>query len=218
MGVDRLRVGTDGEGVVTLVGFFGCPLRCVYCLNPQCHRERGRLWLKRIHPPGQAGKQRLSLSGKKEMKLSPLKLYKAVKRDEVYFRMSGGGVVFGGGEPLLNSRYIKKFARFAAGRWKIRVETSLNVEHRHMERLIGVVDEWIIDIKDANPEIYKRYTGKDNRQVLDNCKKLSEMVSREKIHIRIPRIPDYNTEKDVEKSVRLFEKYGRTEVFSYILK
>ena len=34
--VSRHRLGTDGAGVTTLVGFRGCPLSCRYCLNPEC--------------------------------------------------------------------------------------------------------------------------------------------------------------------------------------
>lgn len=42
MGVERLRINSDGDGVTTLVGFYGCPLRCRYCLNPQCHGYKNR--------------------------------------------------------------------------------------------------------------------------------------------------------------------------------
>ena len=37
LGVERHRIETDGNGVTTLVGFYGCPLRCKYCLNQYCH-------------------------------------------------------------------------------------------------------------------------------------------------------------------------------------
>ena len=36
IGISRLRMGSDGEGVTTLVAAYGCPLRCKYCLNPMC--------------------------------------------------------------------------------------------------------------------------------------------------------------------------------------
>lgn len=38
-GVSRLRMATDGDGVTTLVTFVGCPLRCKWCLNNQCHQH-----------------------------------------------------------------------------------------------------------------------------------------------------------------------------------
>lgn len=193
IGIERLRIESDGKGVASLVGFWGCPLHCRYCLNPQCHQRK-----------------------EKGLDITAEQLYKVVQRDEVYFRMSGGGVVFGGGEPLLQSGFIKKFSKLVAGKWEIRVETSLNVSWRHVEQLIDVIDEWIIDVKDANPEIYKQYTGKDNKRVIQNCKKLSERVPRQKIHIRIPHIPGYNTEEDVNRSIEFYRENGKIEVFRYV--
>ena len=38
-GISRLRMGTDGKGITTLVTFMGCPLKCKYCLNPKCHES-----------------------------------------------------------------------------------------------------------------------------------------------------------------------------------
>ena len=43
IGTDRHRLSTDGRGVTTLVAFHGCPLRCRYCLNPQCF-DTSRTW------------------------------------------------------------------------------------------------------------------------------------------------------------------------------
>ena len=39
MGISRLRIDTDGEGVTTLVAFYGCPLSCKYCINSQCNKS-----------------------------------------------------------------------------------------------------------------------------------------------------------------------------------
>lgn len=38
-GISRLRIGTDGKGITTLVTFMGCPLNCKYCLNDFCHES-----------------------------------------------------------------------------------------------------------------------------------------------------------------------------------
>lgn len=37
MGISRLRTGTDGKGITTLVTFYKCPLKCKYCINDRCH-------------------------------------------------------------------------------------------------------------------------------------------------------------------------------------
>lgn len=38
LGIDRHRIDSDGDGITTLVAFYGCPLECKYCLNPDCHK------------------------------------------------------------------------------------------------------------------------------------------------------------------------------------
>ncbi len=86
--VNRHRLTTDGEGVTTLVAFHGCPLHCQYCLNPQCLQADG-VWRR----------------------LTPGELYSEVEIDDLYFMATGGGICFGGGEPLLRSDFIKAFAR-----------------------------------------------------------------------------------------------------------
>lgn len=40
-GISRLRMGTDGKGITTLVAMMGCPLKCRYCLNDRCHYDVG---------------------------------------------------------------------------------------------------------------------------------------------------------------------------------
>lgn len=39
--INRHRIETDGRGITTLVAFYGCPLRCKYCLNPKCFSTDG---------------------------------------------------------------------------------------------------------------------------------------------------------------------------------
>ena len=198
MRVARHRMGTDGGGVSTLVAFWGCPMHCRYCLNDFCHDPK--------------------ISCRE---MEPEELTRKLMVDEIYFRMSGGGIVFGGGEPLLNAEYIKVVVEQIPDDIPIRVETSLNVPWKEVELLLGLVDDWIIDIKDLNPEIYGRYTGMDNSTVKGNCRKISEYYSmqgfdpKEHILFRVPLIPDFNTEKDVEKSVAALADLGRIDRFEY---
>jgi len=183
MTISRLRMATDGEGVSTLVTFYGCPLRCKYCLNECCHEKEG------------------FISETRRAAYRPEELIEVLRKDAVYYLMTGGGIVFGGGEPLLQSAFIHEVCRLAEPGWKKRIETSLNVSWEHVEPVIDDLDEWIIDIKDRNPLIYEKYTDKDNGFVLTNLLGLRDRVQPEKIHIRVPHIKGYNTPADVEKSV-----------------
>ena len=82
----------------------------------------------------------------------------------------------------------------------------------------GVVDHWIVDIKDMNPIIYKAYTGKDIGLVIDNLQYLTKNNS--KITVRVPHIPGFNTASDVEKSISSLQEMGITDIerFTYIVK
>lgn len=183
--ISRHRIGIDGDGVTTLVVFMSCPLRCKYCLNPQT-----------------LSKQYPSKSYTAE------DLYGEVKVDELYFLATGGGVTFGGGEPLLNCEFISEFRDICGKDWKINVETSLNVPLEQLQKAAGCVDSFIVDIKDMSSDIYFSYTGKDNSRVLDNLRYLASVGMADSCVIRVPLIPGFNEEKDVESSMELLKSIG----------
>src|SRR5574344_1864364 len=110
-GISRLRIGTDGEGITTLVTFMGCPLKCEYCLNNQCHAP--------IYEED-------DITPRKGIQiLTPTELYEKVKIDNIYFGATGGGICFGGGEPALRWQFITEFRAICGDEWKITIETCL---------------------------------------------------------------------------------------------
>lgn len=200
LSISRLRMGTDGKGISTLVVFFDCPLYCEYCINDFCHKSQK------------------PFVGVQNAAFTPQELIEILRKDDIYYLMSGGGIVFGGGEPLLQSKYIHKVCTMVDQRWAKRIETSLNVPWDNIKPVLYDMDEWIIDIKDINNDIYKSYTKTDNKNMIENLLKLRNKVSKDKIHIRIPKIPGYNTSYDIEYSVQwIRDNIGvEPEVFSYI--
>ena len=193
MSINRLRIDTDGKGVSTLVAFYGCNLKCRYCINPQCNNSDTPI-----------------------VDASPKQLVEYLSIDDIYFTATGGGVVFGGGEPLLQSEYIAEVCKEMPERWQRRVETSLNSSWEKVEILIPYINQWIVDIKDSNMNIYKKYTKIDGSKVYHNISELSKIVGKEKMIIRIPRIPGFNTEADIIRSVEKYKDFGTVEVFDYI--
>ena len=200
MTVSRLRMGTDGKGVTTLVTLFDCPLHCKYCINDFCHEKD-------------------IFEGKPRGAYTPAQLVKVLRKDDIYYKMSGGGVTFGGSEPLLQSAFIHEVCKLADPAWKIRIETSLNVPWRCVEPVIKDIDEWIIDIKDMDRDIYREYTGVSNDHLIDNMFRIEKLVDRSKLHIRLPRIPGFNTQEDIDKSVKRIKDIVKVEpeVFDYIV-
>jgi len=195
--INRHRLTTDGEGVTTLVGFHGCPLHCEYCLNAQCLQADG-VWCR----------------------LTPGELYSEVEIDDLYFVATGGGICFGGGEPLLRSDFIKAFAEIMNPEWKLTIETSLNVPLENVKTIASLVQMWYVDIKDMNPDIYKAYGCKENKQVVSNLQWLAENGYADKVIIRLPLIPEYNTDEDRQRSQQQLEEMGFTnfDKFNYIVR
>lgn len=199
--ISRHRIPIDGQGVTTLVTFSHCPLRCKYCLNPQCEDEA------RMHP------------------YTPEQLMKEVQVDNLYFLATGGGVTFGGGEPCLRSEFIADFKQLAMNnpdsrQWRFTIETSLAVAQHHIERLLPVIDQWIIDVKDMHPSIYERYTRHPIAPMLSNLQFLAERGLQERCHIRVPLILEFNTPELQAESRRILEAMGfhGIEMFEYIKK
>ena len=195
--INRHRLTTDGEGVTTLVGFHGCPLHCEYCLNAQCLQADG-VWCR----------------------LTPGELYSEVEIDDLYFMATGGGICFGGGEPLLRSDFIKAFAEIMNPEWKLTIGTSLNVPLENVKAIASLVQMWYVDIKDMNPDIYKAYGCKENKQVVSNLQWLAANGYADKVIIRLPLIPEYNTDEDRQQSQQQLEKMGFTnfDKFNYIVR
>jgi len=150
--------------------------------------------------------------------MTPEALFEKVRLDELYFLATGGGVTFGGGEPLLYPEFIREFRALCGSAWHLCVETSLFVPWENIESVIDSVDMFYFDCKDTDPTIYQKYTGKDNSVVLENIKKLAQLVPPEKITVRIPLIPGFNTKADQERSVQYFSSLGLHifDLFTYV--
>ena len=195
-GISRHRLTTDGEGVTTLVAFNGCPLRCRYCLNKTSwEKDNGRDY-------------------------TPESLFEEVKIDQLYFLATHGGVTFGGGEPLLQVEFIKAFRELCGPQWQILAETSLNVPFENVQTIDSILNGYIVDIKDMNPEIYQAYTCKDNSIVLTNLEWLLKHGDPNRIMVRVPHIPEFNTDEDVAKSKEHLTAMGVKNIdeFYYIIR
>ena len=192
--ISRLRFGTDGKGITSLVAFMGCPLRCRHCINSWCHSD-----------PSQA---RL---------MSPEDLYGELMIDDIYFQMTGGGVCFGGGEPTLYPEFIRQFRKVCGSRWRITVETALTCTEDVIPEMARSVDRWIVDVKDLSEEIYEEYTRKRN----DIRSKLRVLLDAgAETTVRVPHIPGHNSDADVARTIGELRSMGFDDIdeFTYTIK
>lgn len=194
--INRHRFTVDGKGITTLVGLYGCPLRCRYCIN----------------------KDILSTSRYREM--SPRELAEELMIDYCYFLATGGGVTLGGGESLLYAGEIRELKELLPAKVNVNVETSLNVDRHDLECVLDSVDHMIIDVKTLNPAVYESYTGVSPQKTVENLRYLSERKAQYKCTVRIPEIPGFTSEADITQTRKEILGLGfeDIDVFKYIVR
>jgi pyruvate formate lyase activating enzyme len=211
----------DGPGIRSVVFFKGCPLRCVFCQNPEAQEPGAELsffpkkcircgscadvcpeeaidldFHGRIHRakcircgqcadvcPGNA----LMLIGA----YYPAKtLAEILLRDLPFYRHSGGGVTFSGGECTIYPDYIESVLKSLKSRGlHIVLETAGYFKYdTFKQKILPYVDLIYYDIKIAESGVHNHYTGKPNQKILNNFRRLIE-EKRVEVHPRIPLVP-----------------------------
>jgi glycyl-radical enzyme activating protein len=225
--IQRFSVN-DGPGIRTTVFFKGCPLRCLWCDNPESQSEQPQvLYFSSLCTQcGNCvktctnGANKLDANGAiyfnhslcrhsgrcidacpsgarvlsgKTMSLS--EVLEIVRKDELFYRNSGGGVTASGGEPSLQAAFIKKLFQ-ACKEYGIHttLDTSGYVSWSILKKILEYVDLVYYDLKHMNPEIHRELTGVNNELILSNVLRISQ--SNIPMVIRLPMIPGYNDSID----------------------
>ncbi len=124
-----------------------------------------------------------------------------ILRDLPFYRASGGGVTFSGGEPLLQAAFISSLA--AACRENgvsVALDTAGDVPYSVIESVLPYTDLFLYDVKCITRATHLRGTGTDNARILDNLRRLSRETEIPLI-IRTPVIPDFNDDAEEQKKI-----------------
>jgi pyruvate formate lyase activating enzyme len=114
-----------------------------------------------------------------------------IKKDEIFYQESGGGVTFSGGEPMLQIDFLAQLLYCCKEEGiHTAVDTCGYVPWSYFANIEKTVDLWLYDIKLIDETNHQKYTGVSNRLILENLKKLSRKTKQ--IDIRIPLIPGIN--------------------------
>ena len=179
----------DGPGIRTTVFLKGCPLRCAWCHNPEGWSPEPQ-WLDK--------------KGRKELcgyEISADDLARKVSRDRDLYRDSGGGVTFTGGEPLSQAEFLCEVMALLPSIHKA-VETSGYASPEVFGKVLAIVDLLLFDVKLADADSHRRFTGVDNSVILKNLATLCK--SGKPFVARIPLIPGVNdTRENMEATARL---------------
>ncbi len=177
----------DGGGIRSTVFLKGCPLRCIWCHNPEGLSKAPEIYHKQTrcthcglcqrpckHPECQAlgrclhicPQNLVSVAGK-EWESGQL-AEKLLKSTDIYTQ-TGGGITLSGGEPLLQWEFCVDLLSKLKGNVHLAIETSGYAEADVFQRVINLCDFVYMDLKLMDCEMHKKYTGVTNEKILANA-------------------------------------------------
>ena len=190
----------DGDGIRTTAFFKGCPLRCVWCHNPEglspkteeaFYRHKcigcGECRRNGFTSADCLGEARVTYG--REVTVD--ELFDRLTEDRAFYESSGGGVTLSGGECLMQADFCRELLKRLKGEGiHTAVDTSGYAPRASLDKVIPYTDVFLYDLKAYAPTTHKKCTGVSNEIILENLRYLDSLGK--KIEIRIPYVPEYN--------------------------
>lgn len=138
----------DGPGIRFVVFFQGCGIRCSFCHNPDT-------WAL------DAGEE-----------ISAEELFERIVRFKSYFKVSGGGVTFSGGEPLLQPEFLTTMLKLCKEEGIHTAIDTAGVGFSDYKEIMSLADLIMLDVKHLDEKEYKKITGHDMSDFLNFAEEL----------------------------------------------
>ena len=146
----ELVTAVDGPGTRLTVFFNGCPLRCLYCHNPDTFEMRD----------GEP--------------VTATELLKKIRRYVPVFKATKGGITLSGGEVLMQPAFAAKVLR---GAKELGVHTAIDTSgylgRSLTDEMLSDVDLVLLDVKSGLPDVYKKVTGRELEPTLEFGRRLA---------------------------------------------
>lgn len=145
----------DGPGIRLIVFLQGCPLRCLFCHNPDTWSTTGG------------------------MEAEAIDIVKRARRMRPYFGTEGG-VTFSGGEPLMQAEALLPIINeLHENNVHVAIDTSGAIDTPAARAVLDAVDLVLLDVKHPNAERFTEVTGLDQaptRRIFDYLRQTQKPV------------------------------------------
>lgn len=180
----------DGPGIRYVVFMQGCPIRCIFCHNPDTWQV------------------------KKGKKTTVKELVNDIKKYQNY--ISTGGVTISGGEPLLQTDFVYALIKSLHKlNIEVAIDTAGSIPVKTTKKVLDTCDLVLLDIKGLDDELNKTITGASNRntlETLDYCEKISKPV-----WIRQVLLPGYTLDSEyLERLVKYLKNFKCVKKIEFI--
>lgn len=120
-------------------------------------------------------------------------IMKSIRKDEIFYYHSGGGVTLSGGDVLCQAEFARDLLRACRDSGiHTMAELDMYGSYKNVEMILPYLDEFYVDIKLMDGELHKKWTGRDNTSILENTKKAALACRENTIHIRVPLVWNVN--------------------------
>ncbi len=183
----------DGEGIRVVVFMQGCPLRCLFCHNPDTWERIGK-------------------------EVYSNEIVDVVRKYRSFIEL-GGGVTFSGGEPLYQSEFLLDMLKLSK---KAGINTCIDTSgtgytKEYIDDILKYTDLVILDIKAIDPVGYKNITGKSMDEFNYFKEKIKENNTR--LWLRQVIVPGINDTKeyilDLKEYIKDFDNVEKVELLPY---
>lgn len=212
----------DGPGIRATVFLKGCPLRCVWCHNPEGQRFENEVVKSQsgcencgacvTAGGGRLNEKSVAVCPNRLLRMSgepytPERLWERLRRLLPLLNEAGGGVTFSGGEPLAQPDFLCECLDLLKGETHRAVQTSGYGPAEVFRRVLERSDFFLYDLKLLDPVTHQRYTGADNTPILCNFRTLCG--SGKPFVARIPLIPGVtDTESNLTAAAGFLRENG----------
>ena len=140
------------------------------------------------------------------------KVIKELLKDKVFYKQSGGGVTFSGGEPMAQIDFLENITKACKSEGlHVAVDTSGFAPWSSFERIVNQTDLFLYDLKMINSAKHLIYTAVPNELILENLRKLSDLGKS--IFIRIPVIPTVNDDQEnIDQTILFLQQLNIVQV------